>query len=61
LFIALPTPLTGTYTASILAWLLNLDWKKSFLAIALGSTIGALVIFFVYIGAFNFLKSILGF
>jgi uncharacterized membrane protein len=61
LFIALPTPLTGTYTASILAWLLDLDWKKSFLAIALGSTIGALVIFFGYIGLFNFLKAVFGF
>jgi uncharacterized membrane protein len=59
LFIALPTPLTGTYTASILAWLLDLDWKKSFLAIALGSTIGALVIFFGYLGLFNFLKAVL--
>ena len=61
LFIALPTPLTGTYTASIVAWILDLDWKKSFAAIALGSTIGALVIFFGYIGAFNFLKTLFGF
>jgi len=61
LFIALPTPLTGTYTASILSWFLDLDWKKSFLAIALGSTIGALVIFFGYFGIFNFLKIIFNF
>jgi len=58
LFIALPTPLTGTYTASILSWFLDLDWKKSFLAIALGSTIGALVILFGYFGVFNFFKLI---
>jgi uncharacterized membrane protein len=56
LFIALPTPLTGTYTASILSWFLDLDWKRSFLAIAVGSFIGALVIFFGYFGIFNFLK-----
>jgi uncharacterized membrane protein len=61
LFIALPTPLTGTYTASILAWFLDLDWKKSFLAIAVGSTIGAVVIFFGYFGIFNFLKIIFNF
>ena len=61
LFIALPTPLTGTYTASILSWFLDLDWKKSFLAIALGSAIGALVIFFGYFGIFNFLKMIFNF
>ena len=61
LFIALPSPLTGTYTASILSWFLDLDWKKSFIAIAIGSTIGALVIFFGYIGIFNFLKMLLNF
>jgi len=56
LFIALPTPLTGTYTASTLSWFLNLNWKRSFFAILMGSTIGALVIFFGYLGIFNFLK-----
>ena len=61
LFIALPSPLTGTYTASILSWFLDLDWKKSFLAIVLGSTIGAMVIFFVYLGIFNFLRPIFHF
>ncbi|MFH1228945.1 MAG: small multi-drug export protein [Candidatus Aenigmatarchaeota archaeon] len=61
LFIALPTPLTGTYTASVLAWLLGLEWKKSFLAIVVGSTIGAIVIFFGYMGIFNFLKLLLNF
>ena len=59
-FVALPSPLTGTYTASLLAWLMNLDWKKSFVAISIGSIIGALVIFFGYLGIFNFLKIIFG-
>jgi len=58
LFIALPAPLTGTYTASILSWFLDLDWKKSFLAIVVGSFIGALIIFFGYFGVLNFLKII---
>ncbi|MEM5778530.1 MAG: small multi-drug export protein [Candidatus Aenigmatarchaeota archaeon] len=58
LFIALPAPLTGTYTASILSWFLDLDWKKSFLAIAFGSFIGALVILFSYLGIVNVLKLI---
>ena len=57
-FVALPSPLTGTYTASLLAWFMNLDWKKSFLAIVVGSFIGALVIFFGYFGILNFLKLI---
>lgn len=61
LFVALPSPLTGTYTASILAWLMNLDWKRSFIAISIGSIIGALIIYFGYLGIFNFLKMILHF
>jgi uncharacterized membrane protein len=61
LFVALPTPLTGTYTASVLSWFLDLDWKKSFIAISIGSVIGALVIFFGYLGIFNFLKIIFKF
>jgi uncharacterized membrane protein len=60
-FVALPSPLTGTYTASILAWLMDLDWKKSFLAISIGSIIGALIIFFGYLGIFNVLKVIFHF
>ncbi|MDD5416349.1 MAG: small multi-drug export protein [Candidatus Aenigmarchaeota archaeon] len=59
LFIALPTPLTGTYTASILGWFLDLDWKKAFLAIAVGSTIGAFVIYFGYFGIYNILKAMI--
>lgn len=55
-FVALPSPLTGTYTASILAWFMNLDWKRSFLSISIGSIIGAIVIFFGYFGIFNILK-----
>jgi len=61
LFVALPTPLTGTYTASTLSWFLDLDWKKSFISISIGSIIGALVIFFGYLGIFNFLKIIFKF
>jgi uncharacterized membrane protein len=57
-FVALPSPLTGTYTASLLAWLMDLDWKKSFLSISIGSIIGAIVIFFGYLGIFNILKLI---
>ena len=60
-FIALPSPLTGTYTASLLAWLMDLDWKRSFMAIAIGSTIGAVVIFFGYLGIFNILRLIFHF
>jgi len=59
LFICLPTPLTGTYTASILSWFLNLDWKKSFIAIAIGSTIGGIIILAGSLGILNILKILL--
>jgi len=36
LFVAVPLPLTGAYTATLIAYLLRLDWKKSSLAIGLG-------------------------
>lgn len=61
LFISLPTPLTGTYTASILSWFLNLDWKRSFIAIAIGSTIGGLIILSASLGFLEILKIILSF
>jgi uncharacterized membrane protein len=57
-FISLPTPLTGTYTASILSWFLDLDWKRSFVAIAIGSTIGGLIILGSSLGILNILKII---
>ena len=59
LFISLPTPLTGTYTAAILCWFLNLDWKKSFLAILAGSAIGGLIILATSLGVLNFFKILL--
>ena len=57
-FISLPTPLTGTYTASILSWFLDLDWKKSFIAIAIGSTIGGVIILATSLGLIEALKLI---
>lgn len=39
-FVAVPLPLTGAYTGTILSWLLAMEWKRSFLAVALG-VIGA--------------------
>jgi uncharacterized membrane protein len=60
-FISLPTPLTGTYTASILSWFLGLDWKRSFIAIAIGSTIGGIIILATSLGFLNILKVIFSF
>jgi uncharacterized membrane protein len=56
----LPSPFSGTYTASTLAWLLNLDWKKSLFAIFIGSFVGGLIILFSMLGIFSLLKNFLG-
>ena len=50
LFIALPGPFTGTYTASLVSWALKLEWKKAWFAICLGSIIGGTLIFLAYEG-----------
>jgi len=56
LFMALPSPLTGVYTGSLLAWLLNMEWKKSIASIFLGVLINGVIILGVVLGLFSFLK-----
>jgi len=56
LFIALPGPFTGTYTASFVSWALKLEWRKAWFAIGLGAIIGGVLIFLAYQGFFTFIK-----
>lgn len=50
LFVAVPLPLTGAYTGTILAWLLDMDWKKAFPAIGLGVLVaGAIVLLITHL------------
>ncbi len=44
LFVALPIPTTGVWTGSLAAALLNMDYKKSFLAMALGVVTSGLIV-----------------
>jgi uncharacterized membrane protein len=44
LFVAIPFPLTGAYTGTILAWLLGMDWRKAFPAVGLGVIIAGIVV-----------------
>jgi uncharacterized membrane protein len=45
LFVAIPLPITGAYTGTILAWLLGMDWRKAFPAVGLGVIVaGAIVL-----------------
>ena len=50
-WIALPGPFTGVYTATILAWLLRMKWKHSFVGIAVGVTVAAFIVWLLSIGA----------
>lgn len=43
-FVAIPLPMTGAWTGTGIAWLLGLEWKRSFLAIALGVLIAAAIV-----------------
>ena len=44
LFVAIPLPITGAYTGTILAWLLGMDWRKVFPAIVLGVVIAGIIV-----------------
>lgn len=52
LFVAVPLPLTGAYTGSVASWALNLNRKKSILAISLGVLIAGLIIYLTTLGVF---------
>ena len=50
LLVAIPLPFTGVYTATILSWLLGMNWKKAFPAIALGVPIAGIIVLLVTLG-----------
>jgi len=43
-FVAVPLPLTGAYTGTILSWLLAMEWKRSFVAVAVGVVLAGLIV-----------------
>jgi len=50
LFVAIPLPITGAYTGTILAWLLGMDWKKAFPAVGLGVIVAGVVVLLITLG-----------
>jgi uncharacterized membrane protein len=50
LFVAVPLPFTGAYTGTILAWLLGMDWRKAFPAVALGVVVAGIVVLLITLG-----------
>jgi uncharacterized membrane protein len=49
-FVAVPLPGTGVYTGTFLAFLLGLNRKWSFFAIALGAAIAGIIVSLITIG-----------
>ena len=54
LFVAVPLPLTGAWTGTIAAWVMDLNRFKSFIAIAAGIIIAGLLILLLSLGLFGF-------
>ena len=50
-FVAVPLPFTGAYTGTILAWLLDVDWRKAFPAVGLGVVVAGVIVFLITLGA----------
>jgi uncharacterized membrane protein len=51
LLVAIPSPATGVYTATILSWLLDMNWRRAFLAIGLGVVVAGIIVFLATVGA----------
>ena len=52
-FVAVPLPGTGAWSGCLLAWILDLDRKKSIVAISLGVIIAGIIVLF---GSLGFIK-----
>jgi uncharacterized membrane protein len=50
LFVAVPLPLTGAYTGTILAWLLDMNWRKASAAVGLGVIVAGVVVLLITLG-----------
>ncbi len=50
LLVAIPLPVTGVYTASILSWLLGISWRRAFPAIGLGVIVAGIIVLLITLG-----------
>ena len=53
LFVAVPLPFSGAYTGTILAWLLDVEWKRAFPAVALGVVVAGVIVFLITMGVIS--------
>jgi len=59
LFVAVPLPMSGVYSGTILGWFMGLEWKRSFLAIALGALTAGLIVLTISLAAIESLSWII--
>lgn len=52
-FVSIPLPVTGVWTGTAIAWLLHLDWEKSFLAICLGVLVATSIVSALSLGVLS--------
>jgi len=50
ILVGIPLPVTGAWTGTIIAWLLGLEWKRSFLAVCVGVVIAACIVSLITFG-----------
>lgn len=50
MFVGVPLPFTGLWTGTLLAWLLGLDWKRSFMAASLGVLMAGIIVTGISLG-----------
>ncbi len=50
LFVAIPLPITGAYTGTVLSWLLAMDWVRSFIAISIGVVCAGVIVMLATMG-----------
>jgi len=49
-YVGIPLPVTGAWTGTAIAWILGLEWKRSFLAVCIGVLIATLIVSLISLG-----------
>lgn len=57
LFVAIPLPITGAWTGTLISWLLGLERKKSLIAIFAGIVIAGTIVSLLSLGIINLVNS----
>lgn len=59
LFVGIPLPGTGAWTGTLAASFLDLEWKKSVVAVMAGVVLAGIIMYLVSIGAFGAISAII--